>query len=143
MRCCRFLQSIGQSINYDKLVDKINAHIICFRNDNNTERYQELKNLKTYLHYRIAHGDYDTKITAKTLFFEDFRRKHVEAELNKFNRAEKSKQDPLKWRWSPIFQVFQKWPLHNCDSSPWDHTEEEWSHMSMMVLLNINLDAPR
>ena len=127
MRCCRFLQSIGQSINYDKLVDKINAHIICFRNDNNTERYQELKNLKTYLHYRIAHGDYDTKITAKTLFFEDFRRKHVEAELNK----------------SPIFQVFQKWPLHNCDSSPWDHTEEEWSHMSMMVLLNINLDAPR
>ena len=103
---CHFLQSIGQSIDYDKLVDKIKAYIMCFKNDNNMQRYHELKNVKTNIHYRIAHGEYETKITAKTLIFEDFRRKHVKAELNKFNRAEKSKQKILRWRWSPLFQVF-------------------------------------
>ena len=64
-------------------------------------------------------------IAFKTLIFQDFRRKHIEAELNKFDRAVKSKQEVLKWGWSPLFQVFLKWPLHNYDPGHWDNTEEE------------------
>ena len=80
-------------------------------------------------------------IAFKTLTFQDFRRKHIEAELNKFDRAVKSKQEVLKWGWSPLFQVFLKWPLHNYDPGHWDNTEEEWSRMSSILLQNINLDA--
>jgi hypothetical protein len=76
--------------------------------------------------------EYEAKIAAKTLAFEDFRRKHIEVELNKFDRVVKLKHEVLKWEWSP---------LYNCNPSPWDHIEEEWSCMSSILLLNISLDA--
>ena len=68
-------------------------------------------------------------------------RKHVESELHKFDLAVKSKQKVSKWEWSPLFQVIQKWPLHYFQPSPWDHTGEEWSRMSTILLQNISLDA--
>ena len=136
-----FLQTVGDSAEYDKLVNKIQAHVVCFRSDDNMQRFRELKNFKDYLVYRIAHREYEAKIATRSQTFEDFRRKHVESELNKFDLAVKSKQEVSAWGWSPLFQVFQKWPLHNFQPSPWDHTEEEWARVSSTLLQNISLDA--
>ncbi len=68
-----FSQTVGQSVDYDKLVNKIQAHVVCFRSDDNMQRFRELKNFKAYFNYRIAHMEYEAKIAAKSLTFEDFR----------------------------------------------------------------------
>ena len=41
--------------------------------------YEGLKNLKDYLHYRIKQREYEAKVVAAKVSFEDFHRNHVKA----------------------------------------------------------------
>lgn len=68
------------------------------------------------------------------------RRKHVNAELLKFDVAERQELEAKKWSWSPIFQIFKKWPLPNFSAGPWEHTEVEWVEMSAVLLENTKSD---
>lgn len=121
---------------YNELLDKIKSHVQCFDCISNVQVYEELKNLKDYLYYRIQQREYDAKIVAAKVNFEDLCRNHVEAELRKFDRAEKEKEEESKWKWSPLFQIFKKWPLRNFRDGPWDHTKKEWLEMSTVLLEN-------
>ena len=100
-----------------------------------------MKSLKDYLHYRITQKEYEAKVAAATLSFDEFCKNHVQNELQKFDLAEKAKQEALKWQWSPLFQVLKKWPLKKYNSGPWEHTNQEWVQISEILLENVNIDA--
>lgn len=121
---------------YSEFLHKIKTHVKCFKCNSDVQVYEELKNLKDYLYYRIQQREYDAKVAAAKIRFEDFCKNHVEAELRKFDRAEKEKEEESKWKWSPLLQIFKKWPLRNFRDGPWDHTNKEWSEMSIVLLEN-------
>ena len=90
------LQNTGHSVARDELIEKIKAHVMCFKCNTDVQQYEELKNLKDYLHYRIAQREYEAKVAAAALSFEDFWRNHVQNELKNFDLAEKVGQEALK-----------------------------------------------
>ena len=98
--------------------------------------YEQLEKLREYLQYRIDEREYTEKMAAAKLNFEEFRRNHVEDALRKFDRAEKERDEELKWSWSPLYQLFKKWPLQNFRPGPWDHSEAEWLEMSAVLVEN-------
>ena len=134
------LQSTRTADEHNDLIDRIKGQVRCFKCNSDVQRYEELKNLKDYLHYRIARKEYEAKVAAAAVSFEDFRRNHVQSELNKFDNAEKARQEACKWGWSPLYQIFKKWPLMNYSPGPWEHTEDEWVEMSAVLLENVKLD---
>ena len=44
--------------------------------------------------------------------------------------------EEAKWKWSPLYQIFRRWPLRNFRNRPWDHTDGEWQEMSTVLLEN-------
>ena len=56
--------------------------------------------------------------------------------LRRFDRTAKEREEELKWKWSPLHQLFKKWPLKYFKAGPWDHTEAEWLEMSAVLLEN-------
>ena len=48
--------------------------------NSDVQRFEELKNLKDYLHYRISHMEFEAKATTAQISFEDFHINHVDAE---------------------------------------------------------------
>lgn len=100
--------------------------------------YDELRNLKRYLEYRIALKEYNENVAAAKVSFEDFRTNHVEEALRNFDLAEKQKEEDSKWRWSPVYQILRRWPLRNFRAGPWDHTETEWQELCDILLQNTN-----
>ena len=112
------------------------SQVRCFKSNSDVQRYEELKGLKDYISYRIACEAYEAQLETAAITVDEMRRKHVESQLLKFDRAEKEKQEEQKWHWSPIFQIFKKWPLPNFNGAPWDHTESEWVELSAVLLEN-------
>lgn len=127
-------------MEHSALTDIIKAQVRCFKCNSDLQRYEELKNLKDYLSYRIARKEYDDKVAAAAVSFEDFRRSHVESELRKYDLGVKAREERCRWRWSPLFQIFKQWPLSNYAAGPWDHTDAEWVEMSAVLLENVKMD---
>lgn len=121
----------------DALQERMKAQVKCFKSNSDVDRYQELKGLKNYLNYRIACTKYEAQLAASASMVDEMRTKHVDAELLKFDLAEKARQESHKWHWSPIYQIFKKWPLPNFVAAPWDHTESEWVELSAVLLENM------
>ena len=150
MNCLSFfLQNTKTPGEESEFLEKIKTQVKCFKCNSNIQVYEELKNLKDYLQYCIQQREYDAKVAAVKASFEEFRRKHVEAELRKFDRAVKEKEEESKWNWSPLYQIFKKWPLKNFRDGPWDHTDKEWLEMSAILLdntksepLSLELECP-
>jgi hypothetical protein len=127
--------SLGE---HNELLDKIKAQVRVFKSNSDVTIYEELRNLKQYLHCRIEQREYNDKVAAAKVSFEDFRRNHVEDALRKFDRVEKHKEEESKWKWFPVYQILRKWPLRNFRDGPWDHTETEWQDMCDVPLKNTN-----
>lgn len=121
----------------DALQERMKAQVKCFKSSSDVHRYQELKGLKNYLNYRIACTTYEAQLAASASMVDKMRRKHVDAQLLKFDLAEKAQQESQKWHWSPIYQIFKKWPLPNFVAAPWDHTQSEWVELSAVLLENM------
>ena len=98
--CAFIMQNTHTPGEHDEFLEKIKAQVRCFKTNSNAQVYDELKNLKDYLHYRIQQREYDAKVAAAKISFQDFRRNRVEAELRKFDRVEKEKVEEAKWKWS-------------------------------------------
>ena len=120
----------------DALQERMKAQVKCFKSNSDVNRYQELKGLKNYLNYRIACTTYEAQLAALASMVDKMRRKHVDAQLLKFDLAEKEREEAQKWHWSPVFQIFKKWPLPNFSAGPWEHTEVEWVELSAVLLEN-------
>lgn len=144
LQCLHFDPSSQNSRSpseHNALIYRIKAQVRCFKCNSDVQRYEELKNLKDYLHYRLALKEYESKVAAAAVSFEDFRRTHVENELKKFDMARKARLEDDKWRWSPLYQIFKTWPLSNYSVGPWDHTDHEWVEMSAVLLENVKTDT--
>lgn len=121
---------------YSDHVDKVKAQVRALESASDVSVYEELKQLKQYLHYRMEEKEYIEKAAAAKENFEDFRRKHVEDALREFDRAVKEKEEESKWKRSPLYQLFKKWPIKNFRAGPWEHSEQEWLEMSAVLLQN-------
>lgn len=130
------LQSTSTPEEHSALVERMKSQVSCFKSNSDVQRYEELKGLKDYLHYRIACTAYENQLATAAVTVDDMRRKHVDAQLLKFDLAEKEREEAQKWHWSPVFQIFKKWPLPNFTGAPWDHTESEWVELSAVLLEN-------
>ena len=122
---------------HNDLLERVKSEVKCFKSNSDVQRYDKLRGLKDYINYRIAREAYETQLATAAITVEELRRNHVEAQLRKFDLAEKERQEAQKWHWSPIFQIFKKWPLRNFCGAPWDHTESEWVELSAVLLENI------
>ena len=122
--------------------EKVKAQVRVFKQNSEMNVYKELRDLKTYLIHRKAVREYEEKLAAIKANFDEFRRKHVEEALENFDLDNKEKQEELKWKWSPLFQLLRKWPLKNFRAGPWDHTQTEWLDMSAVLLENTRNEPP-
>lgn len=122
--------------------EKVKAQVRVFKQNSEMNVYEELRDLKTYLIHRKAVREYEEKLAVIKANFDEFRRKHVEEALEKFDLDNKEKQEELKWKWSPLFQLLRKWPLKNFRAGPWDHTQTEWLDMSAVLLENTRNEPP-
>ena len=66
---------------HSEFLEKIKAQVRVFKTNTDVNVYNELKNLKDYLQYRIDLREYENKVAASKVNFETFRRNHVEATL--------------------------------------------------------------
>lgn len=66
---CRTLKELENIAYFWK---KINAQVKVFKVNSDMNVYEELRNLKDYLHYRIKQREYIDKVVAATVNFEDF-----------------------------------------------------------------------
>jgi hypothetical protein len=134
------LQNSKRPGEQSEFCDKIKAQVRVFSRDSDVNVLEELRNLKHYLNYRIDKRKYDEQIAAAKVNFEGFRQSHVDDTLRKFDRAVKEKEEESKWKWSPLYQLFKKWPLKNFRAGPWDHSEQEWVEISVVLLENTKSD---
>lgn len=81
--------------------EKVKAQVRVFKQNSEMNVYEELRDLKTYLIHRKAVREYEEKLAVIKANFDEFRRKHVEEALEKFDLDNKEKQEELKWKWSP------------------------------------------
>ena len=130
------MQTTRTPEEHNALLDRLKSQVRCFKSTSDVQRYEELKGLKDYINYRIACRTYEDQLETAAITVDELRRNHVDAELRKFDRAQKEKQEAQKWQWSPIFQIFKKCPLRNFSGAPWDHTESEWVELSAVLLEN-------
>ena len=130
------LQNTRTLEEHNALIERMKSQVMCFKSDSDVQRYEELKGLKDYLHYRIACTAYESQLATAAMTVEEMRRKHVDAQLLKFDLAEKGREEAQKWQWSPVYQIFKKWPLPNFPGAPWDHTESEWVELAAVLLEN-------
>lgn len=79
-----------------------------FKYNYDDQRYEELKNLKDYLHYHIAHKEYKSKIIVATLSFEDFRRNHVESKFEKLEMMGKVETRGNELKLVPMIPYLQE-----------------------------------
>lgn len=128
------LQSTRTPEEHSALIERMKSQVRCFKSTSDVQRYEELKCLKDYMHYRIACSEYESQLATAAISVDELRRKHVHAMLKTFDLAEKERQEAEKWHWSPIFQIFKKWPLPSFPGAPWDHTESEWVELSAVLL---------
>ena len=104
------LQKTIRPGEHNEFLDRIKAQVRCFDQNTDVQVYEQLEKLREYLQYRIDEREYTEKMAAAKLNFEEFRRNHVEDALRKFDRAEKERDEELKWSWSPLYQLLKKWP---------------------------------
>ena len=135
-----FSQTTRTPEEHNALRDIIKSQVRCFKCTTDVQRYEELRNLKDYLHYRIAYTAYEDRLASAILTVDEQRRSYVDAELLKFDIAERREREAEKWQWSPLFQIFRKWPLPNFSAAPWEHTEAEWVEMTAVLLENVKSD---
>ena len=81
---------------HNVLWDTIKSQVRCFKCNSDVQRYEESKNLKDYLHYRIAYTVYEGQIAFAVLTMDELRKKHVDAELLKFDMAERQRREAEK-----------------------------------------------
>ena len=79
--CAFIMQNTKTPGEHSEFLDKIKTQVRCFKSNSDVQVYEELKNLKDYLHYHIQQREYDAKVATAKISFQDFRRNHVEAEL--------------------------------------------------------------
>ena len=135
------LQNSRKPEEHSEFLDKIKAQVRVFKTNSDVNVYEELRNLKDYLHYHIEQREYDDKVAIAKVNFETFRRNHVEDTLQKFDHAVKEKEEESNWKWLPLYQLFRKWPLKNFRARPWNHTEQEWLEMSVVLLENTKTEC--
>ncbi len=85
------LQSTSTPKEHNALVERMKSQVRCFKSNSDVQRYEELKGLKDYLHYRIACTAYENQLATVAVTVDDMRRKHVDAQLLKFDLAEKER----------------------------------------------------
>lgn len=133
--CFEFLmQSIKRHEEDGNLLDRMKAQVRRIKRESHMQSYEELKNFKDYLHYRVKQREYEAKVAAVQAQCENFCRNYVDAELRKFDLAKKEEEEVSRWSWSPLYHIFKKWPLRNFKDGPWDHTDIEWREMSTILL---------
>ena len=81
---------------YSEYLDKVKVQVRALKTNSNVNVYEELKNFKYHLHYRIAQKEYNDKVVAAKINFEDFQTNHVEDALREFDRAVKEKEEEFK-----------------------------------------------
>lgn len=72
---------------HNALLDRIKSQVKCFKCNSDVERYDKLRNLKEHLHYGIARTTYEGCLTSAVITVDELRKKHVDAELLKFDMA--------------------------------------------------------
>lgn len=70
----------------------IKSQVRYFKCNSDVQRYEELKNLKKYLHYRIVYTTYNSRLASAVLTVDDLGKKHVDAEFLKFDMAERQRR---------------------------------------------------
>lgn len=121
-------------------VDIVKAQVRVFKQNTDMSVYEELKELRSYILHKLAVKEWEDKVAAARVNFEGLRRKHVDAALEAYDRSNKEKEEEIKWKWSPLYQILRKWPLPNFRPAPWDHTQSEWRDMSVVLLQNIKME---
>ena len=101
------------------------------------QRYEELMHLKDYLSFKIQTREYEAEVAAANGNVAELRSAYVKDKLDEFDNAEKSRAEEEKWGWSPLYRIFQKWPLPNFRKSPWMHTQDEWEEIEKLLLENV------
>ena len=90
------------------------------------QRYEELMRLKDYLNYILRIREYEASLAASHGNIVELRTKYVNEKLDKYDIAEKNREEQEKWGWSPIYRILKEWSLSNFRTSPWAHMQEEW-----------------
>lgn len=71
------LQNTKNSAEHNEFIDKIMIYVRCFKCNADVQRYKNLKNLKEYLHYRIALMEYEAEVGTEAVSFKEFCRNYV------------------------------------------------------------------
>ena len=125
---------------YMVVLQKIKNRIRCFNSPSDVQRYEEFMCMKDYLDYRIRTQEYEANLAATNGKAKKLWSKYVKAKLEKFDNAEKNRAEQIKWEWSPLFCIFNEWPLSNFPNSPWAHTQDEWAEIEKTFLENVSTE---
>ena len=106
-----YLQTTRTAEEHNALLDRNKLRINCFKCNSDVQRYEELKNLNNYLHYRIVYTSYEGQLASAALTVDELRKKHVNVKLLEFDMTERQQEEARRWHRSPLFKILRSNPF--------------------------------